>query len=226
MNRTRILTIRYNNELRHSEIGKFRGAVIATLGQHADPEFHNHTSDGFIYTYPKIQYKRINNKAAIVCINKGADLVAKFLTANPSVIQIGDREVELILNQVKADLCIVQRWEDAFYYTLRKWLPFNSDNYKEYLASEAVADKIALLERILTANVLSFAKGVGVFFDKEISCRILDLEEPVVTNYKGVKMMSFDILFKSDVTLPDYVGLGKGVSVGFGMVKRRRTREN
>ena len=91
---------------------------------------------------------------------------------------------------------------------------------------EAVADRIALLERILTANVLSFAKGVGVFFDKEISCRILDLEEPVVTNYKGVKMMSFDIAFKSDVTIPDFVGLGKGVSIGFGMVKGDATNKN
>jgi hypothetical protein len=224
MNRTRVLTIRYDNQLKHSDIGKFRGAVISKLGQDADLEFHNHDGEGFVYTYPKIQYKRINNKAAIVCINQGADLVGKFLSVSPSIIRIGEIDTELILNQVKADLCLVQRWDDVFYYTLRKWLPFNSDNYREYLACEAVADRIALLERILTANVLSFAKGVGVFFDKEISCRILDLEEPVVTNYKGVKMMSFDIAFKSDVTIPDFVGLGKGVSIGFGMVKRRRNK--
>lgn len=33
-------------------------------------------------------------------------------------------------------------------------------------------------------------------------------------------MMGFDIRFKSNVSLPDYIGLGKGVSIGFGMIKR------
>lgn len=31
--------------------------------------------------------------------------------------------------------------------------------------------------------------------------------------------MGFDIRFKSNVSLPDYIGLGKGVSIGFGMIK-------
>ena len=30
--------------------------------------------------------------------------------------------------------------------------------------------------------------------------------------------MSFDVEFKANVSLPDYIGLGKGVSLGFGTV--------
>jgi CRISPR/Cas system endoribonuclease Cas6 (RAMP superfamily) len=40
-------------------------------------------------------------------------------------------------------------------------------------------------------------------------------------------MMAFDILFKTNVSLPNYIGLGKGASTGFGMVvQKREPKEN
>jgi hypothetical protein len=33
--------------------------------------------------------------------------------------------------------------------------------------------------------------------------------------------MSFDAEFKTNVSLPDYIGLGKGVSLGMGTVVRK-----
>lgn len=38
-----------------------------------------------------------------------------------------------------------------------------------------------------------------------------------VTN-KGVKLMAFDAEFKTNMSLPDYVGIGKNASIGFGVV--------
>ncbi|MCB9293454.1 MAG: hypothetical protein H6559_10065 [Lewinellaceae bacterium] len=36
--------------------------------------------------------------------------------------------------------------------------------------------------------------------------------------FEGVGMLTFDLRFKADVVLPAYIGLGRGVSQGFGVV--------
>ncbi|MFW5721489.1 MAG: CRISPR-associated endonuclease Cas6 [Bacteroidota bacterium] len=45
--------------------------------------------------------------------------------------------------------------------------------------------------------------------------------EKVIT-YKDVKHQTFDVSFKTNIFLPEYIGLGKGVSIGFGTVKTRK----
>jgi hypothetical protein len=73
---------------------------------------------------------------------------------------------------------------------------------------------------MLTGNLLSFAKGMGIMLEKELVCKILSLEEPQLIQVKGVKMMSFDVEFKSNLSLPNYMGIGKHASFGFGTVVR------
>ncbi|MCB0573045.1 MAG: hypothetical protein KDC61_00560, partial [Saprospiraceae bacterium] len=38
--------------------------------------------------------------------------------------------------------------------------------------------------------------------------------------YKGVKVLAFSLEFSCNVALPDYIGLGKGCSSGWGVLKR------
>ena len=109
--------------------------------------------------------------------------------------------------------------DDTFRYTLRKWLPFNSNNYNEFLQLEGLAARAEFLQRILVGNILSMCKGLGIRLERDITCEILKMEEPRLELYKGVKMMSFDVEFKTNVSLPDFCGLGKGTSLGMGMVK-------
>ena len=40
--------------------------------------------------------------------------------------------------------------------------------------------------------------------------------------YKNVKLQGFDLVFKTNVSLPDYIGLGKSVSQGFGTICRTK----
>lgn len=72
-----ILIIQFANEITSQEIQLFRGAVIASLNE-KDILFHNHTEDGVVYRYPRIQYKRIHKKAAIVCLKEGIKSIGEF----------------------------------------------------------------------------------------------------------------------------------------------------
>lgn len=72
---------------------------------------------------------------------------------------------------------------------------------------------------MVIGNILSFAKGMGIYFKDRITCKILEIEEPYWVIYKGVRMMAFNICFKSNLSLPDNIGLGKGVSLGNGLLR-------
>lgn len=223
MKKTKTLILQFKNEVSLSEIPKFRGAIIDLLTE-KNILFHNHDGEKLRYIYPLIQYKRINRKAALVCINEGTEAVGLLLNQGEFECNLGKRKVEMEIDTVKANQYLIQTWDSPFTYYLRKWLPLNQENYAEYHELEGVAEKCQFLERILKGNILSMGKGLGIHFDKEIDCKITDIETTNLLKYKNIKMMAFDMVFKTNVSLPDYIGLGKGASTGFGIVVRKREK--
>ena len=226
MQKVRVLIVRFTNIIQKKEIPLLRGAIIHSLGEDKDILFHNHEETKLRYSYPLIQYKRINQKAALVCVNEGADAVGKLFAASNLNLRLGDRGVTLDIDSVKADNCTLQTWNTEFYYTIRKWLPLNQENYDHYSKLEGIGEKCIFLEKILIGNILSFSKSVGIFFENEVTCKILEINDPVDQIYKGVKMLSFDVRFKSNVSIPDYIGLGKGASINQGTVTQIKSQKN
>lgn len=228
MKKVKTLVVRFKNTIQREELPLFRGAVIHAMEDVA-LLFHNHHDDGTLrYAYPLIQYKRINQKAAIVCVGEGTDAIGQFFSTCNFDIALGKRQTTLEVESINAQQHLVQLWNDEFAYRIRYWLPLNKENYAAYCQNESLAYRYAMLERLLTANILSFAKGVGIHFDGQVVVRITQLEEQRPQLYKGVKLMSFDAEFKTNVSLPDYIGLGKGVSLGRGTVVKKHvnTRKN
>ena len=219
-NKIRQLIIRFNNEIAFSEVPLLRGAVLNAMGDDVALLFHNHMEDGFRYAYPLIQYKRINKKAAIVCVGDGVDTIAQLFSDSSFDIKLGDRPLLLEIERINPIRPMIQVWDTTFKYRLRNWLALNSDNYIRYSEIEEYSERILFLEKVLIGNLLSFAKGLGITLDKEILCKILSINEPRLCIVKGIKMMSFDVDFKTNVSIPNFVGLGKHVSIGYGTVVR------
>ena len=226
MKKIKLLIVRFENEIDFKEIELFRGAILQLINRE-NILFHNHLSDKkYNYSYPCIQYKRIGGKAAIVCLEEGTEAIGLVFSKENMNLQVGHRMVEIKIENVNARQINVNVWDNMFAYRIRKWLPLNQENYAKYMAMESLAEKYAMLEKLLTGNILSMAKGLGIHFDKQVECKITEMEEPRLITYKGVKMMAFDAEFKSNVSLPDYIGLGKGVSLGFGTVVRKYEKQN
>ncbi|MBK8558282.1 MAG: hypothetical protein IPL65_22290 [Lewinellaceae bacterium] len=80
MKKIKYLTIRFKNDIGFQELRKFRGAVINVAGKE-NTLFHNHQNGNFRYSYPLIQYKRIDNKAALICLEDGVHEVHAFFRA-------------------------------------------------------------------------------------------------------------------------------------------------
>ena len=220
----RTLTVFYDTEISNREIPLFRGAVLKHLGDKANILYHNHTGeDTFRYSYPLVQYKRLNGKAAITCIEEGVDLVGQILSELYGPLTIGQREIVCQVSEVKASKTPVEIEESVSTYQLFHWLPLNSSNYVLYQKTDELVEKIKILERVLTGNILSFLKGVDIHLDEQVRLSITEILKQQVVSYKQVKLMSFDLKFKANITLPPFIGIGKNASVGYGIVKRINT---
>ena len=95
MSIVRLLIIQFNNTIERKEIPLFRGAVIESVKDSNNVLFHNHIGEGFRYSYPLIQYKRIHQKAAIVCINEGTDSIGEFFSSCNFQFKLGEKYVEM-----------------------------------------------------------------------------------------------------------------------------------
>lgn len=216
------LTIRFQNTIQPDEIPLFRGAIIHAVGDNCSHLFHNHDGDGFHYRYPMIQYKRLGGRAAIVCIGEGVEEIGAFFSNSNFTLRLGDKPATRFeLQSVIPHRTLVQVWNDHFHYHLRHWLPLNSENHQKYMELEGVVERTQLLEKILIGNILSACKGLGIHVEGEIVCKILHTDEPRVTHYKNIPYMSLNAEFKCNLSLPNHIGLGKGASMGHGIINRR-----
>lgn len=225
MRKIKILNVRFNNELRNDEVGLFRGAVLAKLQEASSVLFHNHLGTNFRYSYPLIQYKRQGGKASIVCLEEGTEAIGELFASGDFCFRIGSRTVRMEIASITARQVLVQLWDTLFVYRLNRWLPLNEENYRVYQTLEGLADRYVFLEKKLIGNILSFAKGMDIYFENRVVCKIVEVEEPYWISYKGVRMMAFNLCFKSNISLPEGIGLGKGVSLGNGILHGYSVKE-
>lgn len=219
----RTLTILTDAEIRQNEIPLFRGAVIHSLGEHPNVYFHNHLDDDkFRYAYPLIQYKRLEGKAAIVCVEDGVDIIGQFLTEVDGTLTIGDRQITYNTGRIQPARILVQTWEEMFNYHISRWLPLNSQNYQRYKDIEGVVEKVSFLENILKANLLSMLKGLDIHLEQQLLLKITNIGDSYLFYNKGVKMMAFNADFKCNLSIPNNIGIGKNASIGCGIVHQLR----
>ena len=218
-----IYTINFANEIGVHEISQFRGAVISAVGRD-NGLFHDHEGDNYRYSYPLIQYKRLRGRAAIVCLGDGVDAVGALLRRDSTTLLLGGRHLlNLAVDSIDAqDCCFAADIAGCTHsYRLRRWLPLNAENYRRYRSTQSLAERVSLLERIVVGNILSMAGGLSLFVDVPVEVKITSVREhPRAVEFKGVRMMAFDVDFLTNIDLPVNVGLGKGCSIGFGIVEK------
>lgn len=227
------LLIKFKNDLPSPDIPLFRGAIIRAMGASLESGnlFHNHVYDGFNYIYPLIQYKRVQCKAAILCIAEGCDEVLPLLSDDSLYLKLYDRngikKSELfIVDKIIPQMTKIQVVCDSYDYFLNRWLPLNNENYEKYSHLDGLVDRMMMLENLLVSNILTSCRGMGVEVDNPIKCQILQINESQNVRYKDLSWKSFSCKFRSNIVLPSYIGIGKGSSVGFGIITPSTNIEN
>ena len=158
---------------------------------------HNHDENKFIYRYPMVQYKVESGIPIIIGINEGASVVAKIAIMNDELVLDG-KEYNTFQKQIIKSSIDFGCTEDYIEYKfITPWIALNQKSINKYINS----NKIECEE-----------------INERINCWINLKEKEVML--KGTKHIGFLGEFKVNFNIPEYLGIGKSVSRGFGTVKR------
>lgn len=221
MKKIRMLKVDFTEPIYGHEINYFRGAILHELEKEKNIKkgvlFHNHLEDGKLrWGYPLIQYKRYGKMPQVICFGDGVEQINLLFSKNNFEFKLGNRKVVTEISDLKLNEHVLQIWDRRFEYRLYNWLALNHKNYLKYAAMEEDSERKALLESILVGNILSMAKGLGWSIDKPIELDIKRIDGIKKVQYKKADLMSFNLIFSTNVSLPLRAGLGKGTSIGFG----------
>ncbi len=203
-------------QLQTRDAHKLRGYFGKLFNEHS-PLLHNHFKDGSIkYAYPLVQYKVIDKVPCLVGFSEGGSLLTN-LFLKIKEIEIAGKSFQVNsknISQKNIGLSINQQLYNYRFKTL--WMGLNQKNYKAYIQLDG-KEKKEFLNKMLQNNILSFYKGVGLWVNEKIMATGTLAEKQ--TLFKNQAMLAFSGIFTSNAFIPDFTGIGKSVSRGFGTVE-------
>jgi len=168
------------------------------------------------FLYPRVQVKILNEQIYIIGVHEGVDsvmsLVEKFDTFDFGNItfEVQDCDVEKAQEQFVPSSRLVR------YRFITPWVALNHMTGGKYrfLTNQ---EKPSYLNRLLGQNIIFLAKEVGVNIEDSIFTKVKVTSlfpRPVDENKWGAFMGEF----KTNFVLPNYIGIGNGITRGFGTV--------
>jgi hypothetical protein len=201
-----------------------RGYFSNTFGKH--PEFHNHQGSSLIYKHPSIQYKIIGGSALIVGLKEGAYLL-KAVPKLPYLEIYKERYVIYKQDLANQRVHFGLSETPILYRFLTPWLALNEINYQRYneLSDKEVL-KCKILNKVLIGNILSMSKALGYCVDREIQINGSFKESGRIKAKNEFEALAFTGEFFLNFSIPDFWGIGKFSSRGYGTLKRRNGEDN
>jgi len=185
-----------------------------------NPLVHHHLTNSdnkrFIYSYPKIQYKVIDGIPLVLGIDEAIEVINGISKIDQLHLK-GKRYVVIEKKVSKQNVIFGISENINSYKFLTPWLALDEESYNRYRKRNQ-EEKKKQLESILIGNIISMAKGLEYVIIDKITAKV-NVHE-VQTSLKGTPMLGFLGTFSVNFEIPDYWGIGKSVSRGFGTVKK------
>lgn len=179
---------------------------------------HNHNGTGFDYRSPRVRYLVIDRVPYLISFDDGLEIVERIyrgqasLRCGQKVYQVTGTELQDIHDD--AGIC-----GDLYHYQSHTpWLALNEENYECYMKVSGTLERRAMLERIMAANMLALAKNVELDVQEKIMVKLLRFDEARLKAGQ-TPMLGFRAEFVTNFRIPAFIGVGKMVSKGFGLMK-------
>jgi len=168
------------------------------------------------FLYPRVQVKILNEQIYIIGVHEGVDPVLS-LAEKFEIFDFGnitfeaqDYDIENVEEQFVPSSRLVR------YRFITPWVALNQMTGGKYrfLTNQ---DKPSFLNRLLGQNIIFLANEVGVTLEDNIFTKVKVsslFPRPVDENKWGAFMGEF----KTNFVLPNYIGVGNGITRGFGTI--------
>ena len=195
---------------------KLRGFFATRFNEYV--LLHQHNCDKVIYMYPLVQYKILNGIPLVFGINEGVEVLQEIYTKYDK-IKLDESTYEILEKKVsfkEQEFGLSDKFHTYSFET--PWFALNQENFTDRYKKMDLSEQKELLRKTLVGNILSMSKSLGYTVPGQIKCET-NLR-PGTGRMKGVEIATFKGEFMVNFLIPDYFGLGKSVSRGFGTVKR------
>jgi hypothetical protein len=173
---------------------------------------------GFIHRYPVLQCKQMRTGLIVIGIGQGAGYLFRF-AHDQSMLGCGESTCRITARDPAvrsepfgmADTSVT-------YEFLTPWLALNQQHAKKFYELNGKLQRDAFMQKLLVAQLHTLAKSLDYGVTAPVSC-----EAKVRFRRDRISrenMMVFYGTFSTNLTIPDYLGIGRSVSQGYGTIKR------
>lgn len=213
----------YLHEIRlnSSQTHKLRGYIGNVFSKYDLIHNHDILTGKNIYRYPRIQFKIIDKTPCIIALTEKAVQIFSEIFMSLDEIVIEGRTIPIFEKDLKIENDKFGFSKETYMYEfIIPWIGLNQKNFKIFANLSSEEDQRVLLKKILTGNILSMSKSLDLYLKPDQRIDVdLKLEQTKVT-LKGKQMTGFKGMFKANFLIPDYLGIGKSVSRGFGSIRK------
>jgi|TARA_B100000287_G_scaffold256197_1_gene240799 hypothetical protein len=166
------------------------------------------------YLYPRVQVKILNEQIYIIGIKEGVEPIISIID-NVKSFNFGNITINIDSYEIEENIDQFKVAEKLFRYKfITPWVALNKSTSGEYrfLSNQ---EKPLYLNKLLGQNLLFIAKEVGEEIKTKIYTKVItDANVPEKIDDNG--WSSFTGEFKTNFILPSYIGLGNGITRGYG----------
>ena len=169
------------------------------------------------YFYPRVQYKIIRGGPIIAAVNEGCELLWELYDRldELSDMQTAWKITEKRIIEKKAPLGVSR--EFIKYRFLTPWLGLPENSFKKFLILET-EDRERMLFKSLESHIKSIADSFACDINGDLRIRM-----NIKPNYifqRDIHVAGLFGSFVANFEIPNFLGIGKSVSRGYGTVKQ------
>ena len=168
------------------------------------------------FLYPRVQVKILNEQIYIVGINEGVDSIKAiaqkmdFLDFGNITFQVLDNEIEEHGNRFQPVSKLIR------YRFVTPWVALNQTTGYRYRYLNN-ADRVNFLNRLLGQNIVFMAREMGMELEENIFTKVT-LSSLFPRQVDENNWGAFDGEFRANFVLPNYLGIGNGITRGYGAI--------
>jgi hypothetical protein len=155
----------------------------------------------------------------MVCLDEGSNDVNYLLQSDDLQFNIADKKITLSIEDFKIHYFIMQSWNTRFDYRINYWIPFeNMETYISFTQMDKHEKRIELLQEILSKDLTSLYQESGCEIEDNLE---IDLTSPIKICFsENMNPAGFSFNFTSNLSIPQYAGLGINAMLGYGTINR------
>ncbi len=171
------------------------------------------------YLYPRVQVKILDEKIYFLGIAEGVSAV-KSLIDNFKALDFGN--ITFKIKDIIIDENGIFKQSDDInrYKFITPWVALNRTNIKKFSKTPS-SQKRKFLCELLTKNLIFLASEFKINLDKKILTDI-ELDDKSLSSFKENRDFGFEGSFLTNFILPDFIGLGNGITRGYGSIKHEQ----